>query len=133
MEFCWTTLVVKDLDKSLCFYTELVGLTLNRRFKPNEHMELAFLGNSPTELELIQDSTAEQSVAKGISIGFFIDDKLEKIMEKLKAEGFVNSGFIFHQQFFRVYLSIFFERSKAEAEMKKLHAQKKMAYLLAIE
>jgi len=95
MEFCWTTLVVKDLDKSLCFYTELVGLTLNRRFKPNEHMELAFLGNSPTELELIQDSTAEQSVAKGISIGFFIDDKLEKIMEKLKAEGFTEQSEIY--------------------------------------
>lgn len=92
MKFCWTTLTVKDLDASINFYKEFVGLDVNRRFKPNETMELAFLGSEPTELELIWDSLAPASVSEGISMGFMVEGKLEDVMEKLKAKGFTNQS-----------------------------------------
>ncbi len=34
MKSCWTTLQVKDMNSSLHFYTEVAGLTLNRRMEP---------------------------------------------------------------------------------------------------
>jgi len=92
MKFCWTTLMVEDLDKSLKFYTEIVGLSVNRRFKPNAHMEIAFLGNAPTELELIQEARANKSEAKGISIGFMIDGQLEQVIERLSENGYKCEG-----------------------------------------
>lgn len=92
MDFCWTTLIVKDLEVSIKFYREMVGLTLNRRFKPNDQMELAFLGKAPTEIELIQQADGEPSQAKGISIGFIIDGKLEDLMEKLTIEGYTEQS-----------------------------------------
>jgi len=88
MKFCWTTLSVKDLEKSIKFYTEIVGLPLNRRFKANTDMELAFLGEGTTELELIHDEKSEDAFAKGISIGFTIEGTLEEVIERLNEEGF---------------------------------------------
>jgi len=95
MKFCWTTLHVKNLDASIKFYTELVGLSLNRRFKPNDHMELAFLGSEPTELELIEDTQAPKQPVDGISIGFLVDGKLEPLMTTLKEHGFTQLSEIF--------------------------------------
>ncbi|MCK8058931.1 MULTISPECIES: VOC family protein [unclassified Fusibacter] len=88
MRFCWTTLHVKDLDVSLDFYQRIVGLELNRRFKPNEHVELAFLGGGTTELELICDSGEPESPVKGISVGFMVDSTLEDVMATLTENGF---------------------------------------------
>lgn len=88
MKFCWTTLHVKDLEVSLKFYTEIVGLKVNRRFKPNEMMELAFLGEAPTELELIHGPEAPGVQTSDISIGFMIEGTLEEVMETLKANGY---------------------------------------------
>lgn len=92
MKFCWTSLVVKDLEKSIKFYTEIVGLALDRRFKPNELMEIAFLGKAPTKLELIQDESAQASSAEGISVGFIIEGKLEEVMHKLNDQGFTEQS-----------------------------------------
>ncbi|MDD5601014.1 MAG: VOC family protein, partial [Actinomycetota bacterium] len=33
MKFCWTTIMVNDLEESLKFYQEIIGLPVNRRFK----------------------------------------------------------------------------------------------------
>ncbi len=46
MKFCWVTINVKDMEKSLHFYQEIIGLNINRRMKPNSDMEIIFLGSS---------------------------------------------------------------------------------------
>ncbi len=93
MKFCWTTLTVADLDASLAFYTEVVGLSVDRRMKPSPEMELAFLGSGETKLELIRDTRAPASGMGGaISIGFEVES-LDAMVEKLKAKGVaVHSG-----------------------------------------
>ncbi|TVR91442.1 MAG: VOC family protein [Spirochaetaceae bacterium] len=76
MKFCWVTLHVKDIDSSLRFYQELLGLQLVRRVKPIPTRELAFLAgeDSETQVELVQNSepheTADMSFGKDISLGF---------------------------------------------------------------
>lgn len=95
MRFSWTTLHVKNLDTSIAFYKEFVGLEVNRRFKPNESMELAFLGADTTELELIADGRTTNSSPDDISIGFILDCKLEEQLEKLAAKGFTEQSPIF--------------------------------------
>ena len=33
MKFCWVTITVKNMEESLRFYQEIVGLTIDRRFQ----------------------------------------------------------------------------------------------------
>ena len=87
MQFLWTTITVQDMDESLGFYEQIVGLSLQRRVKTNKTTELAFLGTGPTMIELIHRSQQEpQSMSKNISIGFAVDD-LDAAMQHIKEEG----------------------------------------------
>lgn len=53
MKFNWTTLNVQDMDRSLAFYRDIVGLPLQRRNPAGPSIELAFLGDGETKLELL--------------------------------------------------------------------------------
>ncbi|MBS4536551.1 VOC family protein [Clostridium sp. D2Q-14] len=87
MKFCWTTIRVKDLEESLKFYEEIVGLTVNRRFQTAEGMKIAFLGIGETQLELIYDENKEEGIiGKDISLGFEIDS-VERKMKFVKENG----------------------------------------------
>ena len=93
MGFCWVTINVKDLEKSLYFYQGIIGLSIKRRFKPDGDKEIVFLGNGETEIELIYDPKAKDIVVgKDISLGFEVES-LEKINEVLKSNNIpVHSG-----------------------------------------
>ncbi len=86
MRFCWSTIGVNNMEKSLQFYQEIIGLTLNRRFKTVEGVEIAFLGAGETEVELIYNAANTQvNFGPDISLGFevdSIDDKLAFLQEK---------------------------------------------------
>lgn len=92
MDFGWVTLSVNDLDQSLSFYQDILGLKLQRRFKPNSDMEIAFVGNTgQTQVELICDKnmagqTAQNSMCgAGITLGFHtpsLDEALALVKEK---------------------------------------------------
>jgi len=72
------------MEKSLHFYQEIIGLTINRRMKPNPDMEIVFLGSGETQIELICNSKADNiTIGKDISLGFEVDS-MEQISEKLK-------------------------------------------------
>jgi lactoylglutathione lyase len=87
MGFCWVTVNVKDMEESLRFYQDIIGLPLNRRMRPMPKTELAFLGSGGTEVELIQNSDkADFSYGRDISIGFTVES-LDKTMEFLKGKG----------------------------------------------
>lgn len=80
MGFCWCTLEVDDMEKSLQFYREIVGLPLDRRFKPNSGMEISFLGDGETKLELICREGNEAKIkGEGLSLGFTVDSLDQKI------------------------------------------------------
>jgi lactoylglutathione lyase len=88
MKYVWTTIMVKNMEESLNFYQEVLGLQLNRRFSPNPTMDLAFLGEGDAEVELICDSTiSEPAFGKDISMGFMSKVSLDETIDMLKTRG----------------------------------------------
>lgn len=86
MKFSWCTITVGNIEESLKFYTEIVGLPIQRRFTTGEGAEIAFLGENETKIELISNSKNEKINEKGgISLGFevkSIDEMMKFIIEK---------------------------------------------------
>ena len=41
MKYLWTTINVKDLDESIAFYSDLLGLKVQSRFPAGPGMEIA--------------------------------------------------------------------------------------------
>jgi len=45
------TIRVKDIDASVKFYEDVVGLTISRRFKAGPDTEIAFMGDGETKVD----------------------------------------------------------------------------------
>lgn len=74
MKFCWVTISVKDMESSMAFYTDIVGLTVDRILKPTPAMQIAFLGSGETKVELIYDPVkSSRDFGSDISIGFEVE------------------------------------------------------------
>nr|WP_315025068.1 VOC family protein [uncultured Aminipila sp.] len=87
MKFCWSTLRVKNLEESILFYKDIIGLEVANRFKGGPHTEIAFLGNSETQIELICDGESrDTNVGNDISWGFAIES-LDKALDLVKQKG----------------------------------------------
>jgi lactoylglutathione lyase len=82
MRYCWTTLQVKNLDESIAFYRDIVGLPVMNRFFATKDTEIAFLGEGETQIELIDTSLASDPGSM-ITLGFATDD-LNELMKQLK-------------------------------------------------
>lgn len=90
MQFLWCSLYVRDIDASIHFYEQIVGLHVIRRFN-EPGAKLAFLGEGETKLELIQGKN-EPGSGVGFSIGFKVESLDEK-MASIKAQGIaIHSG-----------------------------------------
>jgi len=88
MKYVWTTIMVKNMEESLAFYQEVLGLKLNRRFSPNPNMDLAFLGEGDAEVELIYDANLTAlEFGRHISMGFMSKEPLDKMIENLSQRG----------------------------------------------
>jgi lactoylglutathione lyase len=87
MKFLWTTITVKNLDESIAFYSDLVGLHMMKRFPAGPGMEIAFMGNgtnNETLVEFLADSnTSTVNYSEGISLGFAVDS-VEAMLETVK-------------------------------------------------
>lgn len=75
MAFCWSTLHVKDLDASVKFYKDAVGLKVIRRFEARPGVAIAFMGYAEdeveTQLELICDVNKQNfPQSDQVSLGF---------------------------------------------------------------
>lgn len=87
MKLGWITVNVKDPDESIRFYTEVVGLTLASRQPAGPDIELAFLGDGDTKLELVCNRTIKEFVVgSSITLGFEVDS-LDETMAALNAKG----------------------------------------------
>jgi lactoylglutathione lyase len=80
MAFLWTTITVKNMEESLGFYQEIVGLPLNFKFEAGPGMEISFLGDGETKFELIcNKQTGNVNIGPDISLGFSVNSIEEKI------------------------------------------------------
>ena len=93
MKFSWVTINVKDYDKSMEFYTKIVGLSVDRLMSPNPKMKIAFLGSGETKVELIfDDRGGERTYSNDVCIGFEVPS-LDSFLKELSAKGIqVESG-----------------------------------------
>ena len=86
MTFCWTTLMVKDMEASLKFYSEIIGLEIAARFSAAPGTELAFLGTGDTQIELVFNAESTNAVVgDAVSFGFDVpslDEALQMVKEK---------------------------------------------------
>ncbi len=87
MKFCWTTVLVSDMESSLAFYTDVIGLEVNRRFSPPSGGEIAFLGRGDTQLELIFRPGSDIQSSSSMTLGFASAVPLEEVMEMMKEKG----------------------------------------------
>ena len=86
MKFLWTTLHVSDLDRSIAFYRDLLGLPVLERFQGNGN-EIAMLGEADgTHLELLCKPGRPEAPGQGVSVGFAFPD-ISAMGEKLAAAG----------------------------------------------
>ncbi|MDP4152971.1 MAG: VOC family protein [Bacillota bacterium] len=86
MKMCWVTLNVTDLEESLKFYRDIVGLELFSRFPAGNESEIAMLGEADKpKIELIcnKNFTASNK-GEGVSIGFE-GEALDKVAETLRS------------------------------------------------
>ena len=93
MKFCWTTIDVKDLEESINFYENIVGLKVDNRMDISEDYIIVFLGEGETQVELIHNKeNSDVKFDENISLGFTVDSVDEKI-EFIKGKGLeVHSG-----------------------------------------
>lgn len=94
MKYLWTTLQVSDLEQSIAFYRDVVGLELENRFAGGMNIEIAFMKSpdSETKIELIQSGRFERTAPlQGISMGFSVED-LDAKREELLTKGYAPTG-----------------------------------------
>lgn len=93
MKFCWSTLKVKNLEESLEFYRDIVGLNVTKRFNAGPGKEIVFLGDGETKIELICDETLKEiGYGDGISLGFEVNC-MDEMMDFVKEKGItIHSG-----------------------------------------
>lgn len=87
MGYLWTTIHVKNMETSIKFYQEVVGLEVRRRFSLSPNSELVFLGVGETEIELMYNKGESlPGNYEGLSIGFSTDDA-NKLRDSLIENG----------------------------------------------
>jgi len=106
MKFCWSTLMVKDLDESLKFYQDIIGLNVSRRFNAGPGVEIAFLGDGETKIELICNKSIKNvDLGHDISLGFIVNS-VDEMITFVKSKGIAIQGEPFqpnpHTKFFYI-------------------------------
>ena len=93
MKFCWSTITVKNLEESIKFYNEILGLNVNKRFNISAGVEIAFLGDGETKIELVcNEALKEVSFGQNISLGFEVNS-VDKMITLVKEKGIdIESG-----------------------------------------
>ncbi len=88
MNICWVTLHVRDMEKSLRFYHEYLGLEIFSRFGAETGVEIAMLGAADQpKVELLggPQTGPAPAVPGGITIGFAVpslDDATRSLAQK---------------------------------------------------
>ncbi|WP_037286224.1 VOC family protein [Saccharibacillus sacchari] len=82
----WITLRVRDLEASISFYHDILGLPIQRRFE-SRGKQIAMLGSdAQPKIEVIQGGEQTVQPENGVSVGFEVES-LEGAMEELRHKG----------------------------------------------
>lgn len=84
MSLCWVTISTDKLEESLKFYTEVAGLTIHSRFKPDENTEIIMLGSPESaKVELLhREGGPLVKSSEGLSFGLLVDS-LDEMIERV--------------------------------------------------
>lgn len=83
MKICWTTLKISNMEESLKFYREIIGLSIDSKFKAEE-VEIAMLGEKDeVKLELLYNPSFKEMDFKSDITVEFLTDSLYDFIEKL--------------------------------------------------
>jgi lactoylglutathione lyase len=86
MKFNWVILNVNDIDESMKFYTEIIGLRVCKKIQ-EFGADIVFLGDGETKLELICDKEhPNKNMGQDVSLGFAVKSVYE-MMEILNEHG----------------------------------------------
>lgn len=75
MKLLWATIYVKNLEESITFYSDLLGLKVIRKFTAGPTIEIAFMGNgtdNETQVELMADQSTHVSHSESMVLGFAV-------------------------------------------------------------
>lgn len=87
MKFLWTTILVNNMEESLKFYQEFLELKLERRFSGAPGMEICFLGEGETKIELICNEKIKNiNPGNAVTLGFKVDS-LDKAVQSVNKRG----------------------------------------------
>lgn len=87
MKFKWTTIQVTNLENSLKFYTDVLGMRVDRVIEGGNHSIVMIGEDKDAKIELIPISTASrENLGNGVSIGIAFKN-LDDLVEKLKSQG----------------------------------------------
>lgn len=97
MKFVWCTLMVRDLDKSVKFYEDVIGLNVNSRVVAGQGLEIAFLGDGEVQIELVWNADNPGLICgDAVSWGFEVDS-MEEALQMVKEKGIpIHSGPFIH-------------------------------------
>jgi len=89
MKINYVTFMIRDIEKTIKFYTEIVDLKIQRRFNPGPG-EIVFLADKEgdTILEFIEFPDAEKYEGKGLTLIFGHGGSLEELRQKTKEMGY---------------------------------------------
>ncbi|WFR58502.1 VOC family protein [Anaerocolumna sp. AGMB13025] len=92
MKFNWCTIQVNDMEESIKFYQEIAGLAIDRKLQAGPDVEITFLGEGETKIELIHNKNASSvTIGPDISLGFEVTS-LEEFMDFLKEKNIPVQG-----------------------------------------
>lgn len=97
MKLNYITIMVRDMESSLAFYTKLVGLQVVRQFGI-DYGKIAFLtnGKEETKLELIQLKDAQKVSTIGMVMNYQINEPLEVVHARAIQLGYKPTDIIHH-------------------------------------
>jgi lactoylglutathione lyase len=86
MKLCWITIRVADVETSLHFYHDILGLPVDSRRTMPGH-DMVMLGESKMpKVELMYSADAKPGPGAGMTIGFNVDS-LQEAIELMKSNG----------------------------------------------
>lgn len=87
MKFAHVTIMVKNLEDSINFYENIIGLPIVNRFSAGPEQEIVFLGEGETLVELVHNKNIQNpNIGQDISIGFEVE-KLDEMILTIKEKG----------------------------------------------
>ena len=97
MKLSYITFMVRDIQKTVSFYRDLVGLKIVRQFNPGRG-EIVFMsnGDGETMLEFVQSPDVPKVSTVGLTLSFQSTEALEALRQKAVDLGYAPSELINH-------------------------------------